>query len=163
MFKIYENVLPSNEADKIEKILSSNNFPWYYQDKVGDATDSKRYYWNHMFYINGVVNSEYGSIADYIYSKIKTKKKILRVQANCYPKEIRNYKNKLHVDTPDKHEVFLYYVNTCNGSTNLKIDGKLIKVPTKKNTAVRFSGNLHHQSVAQTDTKLRLNINFNLV
>ena len=52
----------------------------------------------------------------------------------------------------------IYYLNTCNGYTEFE-DGTIVN--SVENRFVSFPGNTLHRGVSQTDTKVRIVINFN--
>jgi len=55
----------------------------------------------------------------------------------------------------------LYSVNDNNGYTLFTDTGE--KAYSKRNRIIFFNGDVFHQSAVQTDTNLRLNINFNYI
>ena len=60
MFKIIDNFLPKNEFNKIQKILMSDYFPWYFNDYVTSIDDkNEEYYFTHVFFINNCFNNWY--------------------------------------------------------------------------------------------------------
>ena len=85
-----------------------------------------------------------------------------RAKVNCYPRQPENLKGFKHTDQEFKHVAALYSINTCNGGTIFHKEEPLF-VPAKENTLIVFSGDIPHQPVFQTDTKLKLNVNFNLI
>jgi len=56
-FKIIDNFLDKEYFKKIEKIFTSNDFPWFYNDKV-NAFDEETYF-THLIYINFKPNSRF--------------------------------------------------------------------------------------------------------
>ena len=65
----------------------------------------------------------------------------------------------MHTDTPQKHMVALFSINTNNGYTLFENGDKVASV---ENQLVLFDGSLKHCSVAQTDENIRVNININI-
>jgi len=158
-FNIIENFLPENQSTEIEDFLSDNNFPWFYRPSIGNKKDNQRFYFSHMFVDDKKVNSDFfGIIKKYIVDRLEFK--ILhRVKANLFVKVNENYASCSHVDYDFKHQFFsaIYYVNTNNGSTLLN---DKISVNSIKNRLLIFDGRLPHRAISQTDTKIRMNINF---
>lgn len=157
-FKIIENFLPKETADFIEKEMLCNTFAWFYTDSVNTKDDNKRFFFSHSIIHEGVCCSRfYESIALPILNKLQPDK-IFRIKCNLYLREVEHYIKGFHVDMPEEHKVLLYYVNTNNGFTLFENGDK---VPSVKNTALVFDGNLKHVAVPQTDKKVRMNININ--
>lgn len=155
-YKVVKDFLHPDMCNKIYSIMTSNNFPWHYIDSIATDEDNKRFYFTHMLILDSMINSSFHpSIHIPLEEKIDHKT-ILRSKCNLFVKENENFHSEKHVDHEFKHKVCLYYVNTNNGYTLL--DNK-IKVDSIANTALFFDGEIPHQAVSQTDTKVRLNIN----
>jgi hypothetical protein len=163
-YKIFKNVLSESDFKKLESIISSDGFPWYYSPTIAKNSDNKRFYFSHMIYMNDKINSDYYNLITPILDFISVKEsQLLRIKVNCFVRETKNFKSLKHIDDERKHKVFLYYVNSNNGYTILHLNDKKIKVPSIKNTGVLFDGDIEHQAVSQTDTKVRHNININYI
>ena len=169
-----ENFLNKKTADKIEKLLVSDNFPWFYKDTLTglETKNNNQYFFNHNLYANGRISSAYWRIGEMLVNKIKKIKEydfkdlnIFRVKCNMYTKQSKKLKSLNHVDIPNiKNLIAPYYVNTNNGGTIIHENkNKSYFIPSVKNNIVIFDGSYQHQAVFQTDTKVRLNININLV
>ena len=159
-FQVIENFLPQDIADFIEKEMVCDTFPWYYSDTVNTAEDDVKFFFSHSIIYEGELNSRfYDSIALPIVSKLRANK-IFRVKCNLYPRQNKSDKKGFHTDMKEEHKVLLYYVNTNNGFTLFENGDK---VPSIKNTALLFNGNLKHMAVLQTDKKARINININYI
>ena len=60
MIKVVDNFLSDDEFFKIQEIICSNNFPFYYNDHITDEDDPiDYYYFIHLFFINNEPNSNY--------------------------------------------------------------------------------------------------------
>ena len=151
-FQVIENFLPQDIADFIEKEMVCDTFPWYYSDTVNTPEDDDKFFFSHSIIYEGELNSRfYDSIALPIVSKLR---------ANKIFRENKSDKKGFHTDMKEEHKVLLYYVNTNNGFTLFENGDK---VPSIKNTALLFNGNLKHMAVLQTDKKARINININYI
>ena len=163
-----ENFLSKKDANDIENQLSSDQFPWFYQDSLVSSSKDQ-FFFNHNMHVDGRINSNMCFIGDKIVDKIKKipdhnfkNLTILRSKCNLYTKQSKNLKSDKHVDIKRTHLVGIYNVNTNNGGTIIH-DKKEHFIPSIKNSLVLFEGHYEHQAVFQTDTKLRLNINLNLI
>jgi hypothetical protein len=85
--------------------------------------------------------------------------KVYRAKVNLFTRTAKNEGLGMHCDlnTPD-YQTIIYYINDNNGGTRFA-DGTF--VPQKKNRAVIVHGPVLHESVTQTDTNVRVNININ--
>ena len=68
--------------------------------------------------------------------------------------------SNFHQDLEEIHTVALYNINSNNGVTVFKTGEKL---PSVANQMIIFDGKLDHAVIPQTDTKLRVNINLNIL
>jgi len=102
-----------------------------------------------------------------IIQKINAKAWI-RIKANLMTRADQHYVSGHHYDiqgisyedtkTPWKNTTAVLYLNTCNGYTIFK-DGT--RCDSVANRFVEFDNDLLHSGVRQTDTKVRMLINFN--
>ena len=160
--KILDDVLTASIADNIEDIMIElkHNFPWYYakhivQSVTFEADDTSAFY--HMFMIdNEIKTSFFSSIILPLLAHINFKK-IIRVKANLYTKELENINTGFHTDTKGENKVAIYSVNSNNGCTLLE-DGT--KIESIKNRLAIFN-DVPHAAVTQTDQRRRINIVIN--
>ena len=87
-------------------------------------------------------------------------KYLLRAKANCYSQRDKEIITKFHIDDANPHTVALYSINTNNGYTLFENQEKIY---SKENQIIIFDGSIKHASVSQTDTSIRVNVNFNLI
>tara|TARA_A100001011_G_scaffold206631_1_gene214783 strand:- start:321 stop:797 length:477 start_codon:yes stop_codon:yes gene_type:complete len=145
-----------NIQDHIKNILFGWMFPYYYHSSVEGSDD---YFFQHILWADdGDHMSDYFlPIMMPILGGLKYTA-LIRAKVNCYTKHDEFCKTGFHVDSDGPHMVGLYSVNTNNGYTLFE-DGT--KIESIENQMVIFDGKTKHCSVAQTDTKLRINININ--
>ena len=143
----------------------SSNFPYYFQESVSYVRDDDpKYFFNHTLYrYNSVQSAFYDWIMNPLL-EILQPKILLRSKVNCFICDVTNYIHDFHVDDDTRqHKVALWYANTNNGKTILKIDNKMIKIDSIANRMIIFNGNILHAPMSQTDTKIRVNININFM
>tara|TARA_R110002020_G_C15835381_1_gene734647 strand:+ start:15 stop:521 length:507 start_codon:yes stop_codon:yes gene_type:complete len=153
--KIIENLLKDKQVSEIEKELTQNTFPWYYQNYVTTLSDTDNYYFTHMFYRHGK-QSDYFNLITPILEKIKIKK-LIRVKGNLYPNRNKAIEHTKHVDYDYPTKGALFYLNTNNGPT--MVGNKIID--SVCNRLLLFNSSKEHNSTTCTDAKMRLNININ--
>tara|TARA_R100000353_G_scaffold171237_1_gene135540 strand:- start:896 stop:1372 length:477 start_codon:yes stop_codon:yes gene_type:complete len=157
--KIQENFLNENIFKNLQKIIMSDDFPWYYQNKVVDVNDD--FFFSHILYMDDRQKSDLFYLCHPIIGKINFTK-ILRVKLNCYTRKENHIKHGWHTDqvnTPNA-KVALFSFNTNNGYTLFKNNDKVV---SKENTIIFFDNDQEHASVSQTDKFLRINMNINYV
>ena len=143
----------------IKDLLMSPEFPYYYNNKVADKKDNSDFYFSHRLYDNHQQTSSFFTkIVPPILAKLEFKQ-LYRAKVNCYTKKHKQIITKMHTDTPQKHMVALFSINTNNGYTLFENGDKILSV---ENQLVVFEGHLKHCSVAQTDKNIRVNINIDL-
>ena len=162
MFKVVDNFLDKEYFEEILNAVSSDEFPWYYNDNITDENDLKdRFYFTHNFYNDLTkykcgVSSAYFEMLRSFLDKINCNS-ILRIKANLYINRNKKEKHNFHIDYKFSHKGCLFYLNDNNGKTY--IEDKEVK--PKANRAVFFDPGKEHASSACTDQKRRMNIIFN--
>ena len=91
---------------------------------------------------------------------------VLRARANCFiryrsfPLSLFGRGMGYHEDMDDENIfTLLLYLADSNGGTQFKDNGRKIK--SKRNRAIIFPARVEHQTVMQTNTLFRMNININ--
>lgn len=163
MFKIIDNFLPKNEFNKIQKILMSDYFPWYFNDYVTSIDDkNEEYYFTHVFFnslkLKGV-NSDFFNDLNFLINKMNIKN-IIRVKANFYHKNDKLIVHEKHTDNVSDTGA-IFSINTNNGGTILYENETPVFVNSVENRMLFFNPNVLHSSTNCTNSKSRININFN--
>lgn len=163
-YSIIPNFFDTPTLNSIKKTLFSNEFPYYYQNTIVYGHQPNQlmdYCFGHrIFYLDEDISSFYDIIGKPFVDRIEMSK-LLRVKVNCYPVQPTNFKHGVHVDNDSPHIVALWNANTNNGKTILYLGDRELEIPSEENELIIFDGSIKHQSVSQTDTKLRINININ--
>ena len=154
---IYRNFLPKKDIHLINTTLTSGSFPWYYEPRQIKNSIKDTSFLSHTFFINGKENSSGFFLMKPILKKLKVKN-ILCISANLCLKGL--FHCAWHVDDFTKnlkHNTAIYYLNTNNGYTEFKNK----KIKCEKNKIVIFNAKQKHRAIGQTDTNIRMVINFN--
>jgi hypothetical protein len=163
-YKIIDNFLDKNIFLNIKNIMESSDFNWFLQKKVNknhyenDLTS----YFTHMFFIdheNEFNISKFFNLIIPILTKINMNK-LIRIKGNLYLNKENKEIHKKHVDYEFNHGGAIYYVNTNDGLTILN---EKIKINSIENRLLLFNPSIPHSSTATTDSKFRININFNFM
>tara|TARA_S200002703_G_scaffold28082_1_gene23931 strand:- start:837 stop:1400 length:564 start_codon:yes stop_codon:yes gene_type:complete len=172
--KIFDNIITVEEQNKILDVLLSNNFPWFYISDITNPSknNQKRHALSHRFIKEGELNSNYFRYVEIIIknviNKLKYKKAIVSEVRSFlqFPLNIKTKKlDTPHIDTDDKHFVFLYYVMDNEANTIIYLDKafkRYKKIKPKKGRLVIFPGSLWH-TAEQPTKKIRCVINCNII
>ena len=152
--KVFDNIISVKEQKKINEILLSNNFPWFY---ISDVTNpfkknQKRHALSHVFIKNGNLNSNYFNFVEFIIKSVIKKLKLNKVLLSevrsflQFPLNIKSKKlDTPHVDSENNHNVFLYYATNNEACTIIYLDSKFKKykkIKPKQGRLVVFPGSL---------------------
>tara|TARA_B100000900_G_scaffold159598_1_gene135543 strand:+ start:75 stop:644 length:570 start_codon:yes stop_codon:yes gene_type:complete len=138
MYKVYDDILTPEEQRDFAKLITSNDFPFYWidtpeqtsvdnyiQDKWGDENTLESKVMVHTFMQDGVSNSNMFDRVEHIINKFvsKTSNKITElfgVRLNLEFQSPNFDNNKYHCPHKDQdfeHQVLLYYPFTSDGDT----------------------------------------------
>ena len=184
--QIIDNLLTKTSEDELNRMLTSGNFPWYYNNFTAylsdDITNEKvkdTPQFVHGFFFDKKVNSDYYRYVIHIVAllenrlKIKLMDKLFRIKSNLlyktndYPIDCYHVPHIDHFDTNKKFNTFLYYVNDSDGDTiifNEKANNNDLtianRVTPKKGTGIFFDSSYLHASTPPRISENRIVINF---
>jgi len=155
--KVINNCLKIKEANELEKLLTSDYFPWFYVQGIVFKGENN-FQFTHMFYSESVINSTFFNYIRPIL-KILNPVSIIKIKANLLTKDTKITEHTMHVDVTTKGaKTAIYYVNTNNGYT--KFINKTI-VNSEKNKLVIFDSQIPHTGTTCTNQNHRIVLNFN--
>ena len=158
MTKFEDDFLTIQEFKKIHQNMHNSSFPWFYNSSVAEPDKDDGIYFNHCFYFDNQVRSDYFEFLEPVLKKLKVKS-LMTVKANLYPQTKELIKHGLHRDQDFNCKSALLMMNSCDGYTYLKeIDSKIESVA---NRVVHFNSYIPHHSTTTTNEKVRLTININ--
>ena len=159
MFKVIDNYLDIDQHLILKTIMESDEFPWFYTKGKVNKTDKPKlfdYQFNHVFYINNNINSNFFNYLKPILDKLKPLS-LIRIKANLNPSTEKIIKSDYHTDQNFKCNIAIYYVNNNDGYTMIDKE----KVLSKKNRMVLFTSESKHFGTTSTNCNNRMVINFN--
>jgi hypothetical protein len=157
MFKITDNYLSEEDNLILKTIMESNEFPWFFVNKKVSTDEGLfKSQFEHLFYINNNINSNFFNYVKPLLDKLKPKA-LIRIKANLNPPSEKIVESAYHKDQEFKCKVAIYYVNDNNGYTLI---GKE-KILSKKNRIVLFNSDVKHLGTNSTNCNNRMVINFN--
>lgn len=164
---ICTNVLNQKAFDILQQQLTSDRFPWFYNDHVVDTkdmmTDTKyQVQFVHWFHQNStVITSHENWQMLFPIFEILQPYSFIRVKANNIPGNDSQVSHGFHIDTTVPLSwTAIYYVNTNNGYTEFE-DGT--KIDSVANSMIIFPSNKKHSGSTCTDKRSRINININFM
>jgi hypothetical protein len=162
-YKVFDNILPNDEADKIENTMLGSDFPWYIGKALREENKHKSEFndqFVHLFFAKHKINSNhYDSIVQPILKVIRPNY-IVKIKANLHWKTASILNCGFHSDHSEDAHTALYYVNTNNGFTFFENGDKINSV---KNRLLIFNSKARHTGTTSTDVNYRcvINIIFN--
>ena len=157
MFKVVNNFLSNKNYKVINNAMNEEYFPWYYNNyKIDEDNELFHYQMTHIFYRDGQINSNYFSILEPLFKKIKLKT-LIKVKANLNPISQTLVEFREHEDTPKSPEnkSMIYYINSNNGYTKIKNK----KIKSTANKALFFPSDTTHNGTNSTNCNNRMVIN----
>ena len=153
---IIDNFLDETEFKQIQKIIMSNEFPWYYNKCISTPADAKHlYFFSHNFLKNEEKSGLFGLWNNFL--KKLNYKALIRIKGGLYPSHTKVRLNNFHTDFPFKHKGCIFYINNNNGPT---VIGKKTILP-KENRAVLFDPSIPHKSSLCSNQQVRITVTFN--
>ena len=159
MYKVIDNYLDVDQHLILKTIMESNEFPWFYTKGKSKSTDKPKlfdYQFNHIFYINNNINSNFFNYLNSILDKLKPLS-LIRIKANLNPPLEKIVETAYHKDQNFKCKAAIYYVNDNDGYTIIDKE----KILSKKNRMVFFNSDVKHFGTNSTNCNNRMVINFN--
>ena len=160
--RVIDNFLEHSQFIKIKNIISTNTFPWFYNDHVCFEDREKDLLNNFMFTHNAfkidknVRISEYFSLFQDVLSKLNIIA-LVRIKLNLMLKTEKPVTHCMHTDSDEDFykSAILYFENNDGGTV---FENKEF-IQNKENRIVLFNSNMKHSGVSQTNTKRRTVLN----
>jgi hypothetical protein len=160
--KVIDNFLPNNVFTNIKNTISTNTFPWFYNDHVCFKNGEENLLNNFMFTHNAfkidknVRISEYFSLFQDVLSKLNIIA-LVRIKLNLMLKTEKPVTHCMHTDSDEDFykSAILYFENNDGGTV---FENKEF-IQNKENRIVLFNSNMKHSGVSQTNTKRRTVLN----
>lgn len=166
-YEIIDNFLSDQEFKKVKSEFVDSEVEWYYNSAVSSAEeDGCNNYWNWYFthsvyYFDVPQSSKYNlldKIFKYKFHKRSPFRSWIRIRANWYPFTPDIKEHQPHSDYIFDHNSAVFSLNTCDGFTRMS-NGDIIN--SVENRLVIFNGKEIHNSSTTSNSKYRMNINFN--
>ena len=165
--QIIDNFIPDYYFKQLQSRLHGAYFPWFHNEHILDehiGKNNKSQFVHTLYDIKPEYNGEtdcYSLIRDplnIIRQKLNVTN-LYRIKANLRTRSFFNRSGGgYHTDGFDCPHTSIYYINTNNGYTKFKNNGKVKSV---ENRMVVFPSHLEHQGYTCSDKLKRVVINFN--
>ena len=150
--KIIDNFLEQDSFNQFKDIITSQNFPWYFNDeKVLNDNSLDNFQFVNIF--------QQGNTANFLLDVFKEKLKVsnfLRAKLNCTTRTSKIFKFKPHYDWNGDCNIAIFYINSNNGYTEFETGEKIKSV---ENRLLMFDNKLKHFGTTSTDSKTRIVLN----
>jgi hypothetical protein len=169
MITIKKNFLSSKEHKEIFDIISGSYFPYYampYQTRYVKTKNKNEHLMQHTLMSGEKINSPYFQKFVVPFALKLPISKMIYVRLNLTINQNKPYACAWHTDfkmteeEKNKAMTAVYYLNTCNGATEIK---GYKKIKSVKNQMVIFPSRLLHRAIQQTDTVFRWILNFGYI
>ena len=165
--KVIKNVLNDSIHRNILSTVEAHEVSWHKSEVL---RNSKDYQFSHTIYEDHNVTSNLFDVFKPLFTKLEIKL-FHRVRLNC---NIKKNDNRIlggfHIDygdintlIPENLMIGIYYLNSTNGKTLIKENGKIREIKCIANSVVLFSGNLEHSGTTHTDKDFRYVLNLNYI
>jgi len=159
-YKIIDNFLEKENFQFLQKVLFSEDTPWFYKDAFTiPRKNTEHAFYNHCIYSLKQPQSKLFDYMNVFIEKLKIVA-IDEIRVNSMYVQKDHYESEWHIDRPFKCKTGIFYLNTCNGYTLLKTNSET-KIDSLENRMLIFDSQIEHKGVSQTDTRRRMVINFN--
>ena len=166
MIQVFNNFLDKELFGSLKTQIFNNQFPWYFNNFISDKDDDEHFYFEHWFYNNDSIQSEFiKELLEPVLEKLGWNK-LYRAKLNLFTKEKKCIVHGKHIDITNKTDsgeanyvpdVAILYMNSNDGGTWTE-DGIIDSV---ENRLLIMSGDVEHASITQTDEKVRILYNIN--
>lgn len=188
---IQDNFLPINDFKKLQSFVLSNEFPWFYSDRVslppGDHQFNDTYSketdgFYHMLYAQDEESySMFAKDFEGFFNKLfeefgYSNKSILRARLGLKMPKANHTKenyNLPHIDYNFPHDTVIFYLNDSDGNTRMFNEHELHspmtnqytvkdEIEPKENRILLFDGLQYHTASNPINTNRRVVLNINL-
>jgi len=166
-YEIRDDVLGPDDLQALD-VMTTPQFAWFYQKTVADLDtaldDLNDFQFTHLMYENHQVNSQLFPLLAPLF-KVLDVACLIRAKANLQPRTEKRFFPAFHVDQPfyRRSKAAVFYLNTNDGITRLKVDGKTKDVESVRNRLLIFDNLIEHTGSTCTDQKYRCVININFI
>ena len=155
--QVTENFLQEEYYEHINELITSNTFPWMFQNRVANITedpeeDLNHYYFVHSLFYRNKIESPFYDDFLYLFQSLNVQF-LHRARVLMFVNQGEQYIHDRHVDHTTNCNTALIYMNSNDGFTDFETGERVESV---KNRLLLFDGSIPHSSSTPTNTKERL-------
>lgn len=154
--KVVDNFLEYHHFLAIKHTLSSDTFPWFFNDYKVDVGDDYFQFIHYLYKFNSPTSELFNMVIP-LLEKLEVKS-LIRIKCNLTTKTEKIIEYEMHQDQNFDCKTSIFYVNTNNGYTKFE-SGEIIN--SVENRIVTFPTLTDHTGTSCSDEKIRLVININ--
>ena len=169
-YDVIDDFLSESDMDNFYENFTYGGFPWTLITKVNENAEENDFQFAHKYIDNGeevyatAIEALRPIFRELYHAKYMSKDtEVYRAKTNLFIKTDTGRGLGFHHDITnlgDNYKTIIYYVNSNNGGTRFEDNTFIGSV---RNRALLFTGKIAHETVTQTDTNFRFNININYV
>ena len=157
MYKTIENFLDNKLMEETKNVVLDMEFPWRYRKEMHDNDGM---YFTHSFFNDMEPRSlHFNSVIRPILKTLNGFTPI-KIRANMFINGVFT-RGKWHQDSYLDSKTAIFYLNTCDGGTELKINNKIKFIKAQENKMLIFDTPTLHRAVTSSDQPIRYVINLN--
>jgi len=159
-YKIINNFLDKEHLSVIQGLIFDTEFPWRRREElVTNANDG--IYFTHCFYNDMESTSpNFTTVIKPILIKLKCITPI-QIRSNMFISKLFK-KSDFHTDYKNtKSKTAIFYLNTCDGGTEIKIKDKIKFIKADENKMLIFDTGTFHRAITSVKSPVRYILNFN--
>tara|TARA_R110002020_G_scaffold242710_3_gene456068 strand:- start:1120 stop:1620 length:501 start_codon:yes stop_codon:yes gene_type:complete len=158
-YKIINNFLDLDQFNKVRSYVLDKEFPWRRVDDM-NWNEKGRLFFTHCFFTDSEITSP--GFEPYIKPILKKLNSIavIKARANMFVSKLFT-KSDLHIDYETGGKTAIFFLNDCDGGTEIKINNKIKFIKAKANKILIFDMGVQHRAVTSKETPVRYIINLN--
>lgn len=159
--KIVENFLPEDFFNKLQKLITVDDFPWFLRTTMVENSNDYGYFTYSFFNAHNVNSNYYYEYIRPILIKLNAGA-VVEVRANMSPSSFyKGEHSDFHTDNNFKCKTAILYLNSCDGGTEFQINGENKFVKAEQNKIVIVDSDILHRGTKSHNSNFRYIINFN--
>lgn len=166
----FHNILPLDELEGINNLVTSERFEWVYIPTTSGKGDNDFSFVNLLYNKSETkhhINKHYDAFKNVISKCCKAfgedEKNLIRARLGLIPNYGRFTIHSPHIDFDYSHTTLLLYLNQSDGGTYFYNNKQIVNESKfEQNKCIKFDGSLYHSSSSPIDHSIRIALNINL-
>mgnify|MGYP003654830515 CR=1 FL=1 len=161
-YKVIKNIMEPGIFKELQALILDPDFTWFYRKGMTLNSTKDLGYFTHSFYDNHRVNSNHYDKYIVPFLNVLKVAAVIQIRANMFPSVFYKTATNWHKDYEHPSgKVAIFYLNDCDGGTELKINNKTHFIKAEANKILLFDSNTLHRGTTSKEVDFRYIINFN--